>query len=122
MNDLIREARELCEGATPGPWQYETCGYSGKIEIRFGNIDYVLGCASFLYDAEFIAKSRDLIPALCTALEQAEKERDAAIEDISPSCFTCKKRNTNTCPGSKCNFQMYDYWQWRGVQEVDNGL
>jgi hypothetical protein len=88
MTDLITEARELCEKATPGPWEwicddpaFLTLGKSGA-EQEY-HVLSAWKCESCQktglnclwpekYDAAFIARSRTLIPELCDALEKAE--------------------------------------------------
>lgn len=71
---LIAEAREIDRMATPGPWRrHDTDSYA---EIHNGDTwgkdlspIALVGCAD---DANFIARSRTLLPALCDALEQAQ--------------------------------------------------
>jgi hypothetical protein len=87
MNDLITEARELCEKATPGKWHWE-----GELLLTDAeqflvlkpyyddDTDNVSTCV-MPYDAAFIARSRTLIPELCDALEKA----NAQIESIHKS-------------------------------------
>lgn len=76
-NELIQQARELCEKATPGPWKSEeTADYSeiyGK--HSWGKaLNPLAMVGSNLEDAAFIAASRAIVPQLCDALEAAEKE------------------------------------------------
>lgn len=66
--DLITEARELCERATPGPWE---SGSYGAVCLKSG---FKLGNIEGSGNADFIARSRTLIPELCDALEKAEAE------------------------------------------------
>jgi hypothetical protein len=89
MTDLITEARELCEGATDGPWEWTVSNDFGS-ELEAENLKGVIGleddypgypeCGEHLImnlskaDAAFIARSRTLIPELCDALEKAEAE------------------------------------------------
>lgn len=98
MTGLITEARELCEKATPGPWEegYGK-GVTGPTSACFAEIKNKSGmgmvskpgevfagefysgviCMTAIkrtYDATFIARSRTLIPELCDALEKAEAE------------------------------------------------
>jgi len=97
MTNLITEARELCERATEGPWnwisddpEFLTLGTSGA-EQEFHVLsswkcklcqESGLNCLwPEKQDATFIARSRTLIPALCDALEKAE----AKIEGIHGS-------------------------------------
>jgi hypothetical protein len=68
MKNLITEARELCEKATPGPW--EAGGY-GAVCLKSG---FKLGNIEGTGNAAFIARSRTLIPELCDALEKANAE------------------------------------------------
>ena len=74
MTDLITEARELCEGATSGQWKrHDTADYA---EIHNGdtwgkNLNPI-ALVGHTDDANFIARSRTLIPELVDALEKAE--------------------------------------------------
>ena len=84
MTDLITEARELCEKATPGPWRKVIKGNS--IQSHALEADVYLGAEGFrriticsgispkTQNAAFISRSRTLIPALCDALEKANAE------------------------------------------------
>lgn len=81
-----------------------------------------------------MTQGAETIARLMAELEQAKRERDAAVADITGAepCFACKhfKRNGGTCGGGKrCLEKMIQakaegrkykglYWEWRGVQEV----
>ena len=90
MKDLITEARELCEKATPGPWIRSKFGLnilthdseiSTATQKYTGDSAYVADQMAILdANAAFIARSRTLIPELCDALEKAEAE----IEEMKP--------------------------------------
>ena len=88
-NELITEARELCEKATPAPWEWDiNRDDSCSIEAdRMRNVIYLEDiypgcpeCGEHLVmniekaDAKFIARSRTLIPELANALEKANAE------------------------------------------------
>jgi hypothetical protein len=97
QDELIQQARELCEKATPGPWEwicddpaFLTLGKSGA-EQEY-HVLSAWKCESCQktglnclwpekYDAAFIARSRTLIPELCDALDKAEEQ----IESIHRS-------------------------------------
>lgn len=69
MTNLITEARELCERATSGPWKVVD-GKSFGVQSENKNI-----ASCFKRENEiFIARSRTLIPELCDALENTEKQ------------------------------------------------
>lgn len=76
MNDLIKEARELCAEASDGPWErFDTPDYaeihvSGGREAGFSPV----ALADEAYNAAFIARARTLVPELCDALEKAEAQ------------------------------------------------
>ena len=84
-NDLIREARELCDKATPGPWEVKFHnedfgqGYGettffvdmGGTLLKIGIADSAETYAKHNALNAFIARSRTLIPELCDALEKA---------------------------------------------------
>jgi hypothetical protein len=84
MKDLITEARELCAVATPGQWKrHDTADYA---EIHngdtWGKALSPIALVGYTEDADFIARSRTIIPELCDALEkaQAEIENYAAVK------------------------------------------
>lgn len=106
MTDLITEARELCEAATPGPWEWTVSDILGT-ELDAENLKGVIRladdypgypeCGEHLImqlsesDAAFIARSRTLIPELCDALEKAETELDRLTEALGKIENLCLK-------------------------------
>jgi len=80
--DLIKRARELAEKATPGPWDNRCREFSNSERPRHVWAEY--GWIASIYspldssvpDAEFIAESRTLVPALADALEKALEEKE----------------------------------------------
>ena len=109
--ELIAEARELDRNATPGPWSVseaegdcenpkgcprnlEECDndclkcdnwhwHQGAFVPQTKTIDW--GDYTDMNDADaiFIARSRTLLPALCDALEQTQKENAQLIREVS---------------------------------------
>jgi hypothetical protein len=86
MKNLIKEAREMCEKATPGPWMRSKFGLNiltHDSEISTATQKYT-GDSACVADqmvildanAAFIARSRTLVPELCDALEKAEVNLD----------------------------------------------
>lgn len=74
INELIQQARELCEKATPGPWEAKTNSYPQCNGEPWGWIRGVSGHITWSgnsgqANAAFIAASRTLVPQLCDALE-----------------------------------------------------
>jgi hypothetical protein len=63
------------------------------------------------------------IERLSAQLEQVTRERDAAIKDIDRWCGTCKRSYLNDDTVDICKYakecNKCNYWQWRGVQEVE---
>lgn len=98
MKDLITEARELCERATPGPWEWNKDrfhdGYSGitgkdNEEVLFPNCcnDGDDGAAWFEdfpgeADRDFFIRSRTLVPELCDALEKAQEQNKQLLYEV----------------------------------------
>jgi hypothetical protein len=87
--EIITEARELCEKATPGEWKVnhlDDCFIEPRIcEIPAnGCYDYKMVEANSM----FIARSRTLIPELCDALEKAEAQipRWVPVAERLPAC------------------------------------
>lgn len=78
--ELIAEAREIDRRATPGPWVYNVTELSIDTQGENSAVVYALTDGQGYpmvsvhdNDAQFIVRSRTLIPALCDALEQAQK-------------------------------------------------
>ncbi len=72
----IKAIRELCDKATPGPWEAkETSDYSEIYDFHaWGKeLNPLALVGSNVDDADFIAQSRTLIPALLDELEAAQK-------------------------------------------------
>ena len=80
-DDLLTRARMLAQAATPGPWHQ---GDRNPPHYFWGGIIFTGGCVlaecntNFKIEADdnaaFIAASRELVPQLCDALEQAQSE------------------------------------------------
>jgi len=84
MTDLITEARELCETATPGPWRGIERGNSvvshGVVTVAYDGIPQQNICSGIspkTGNAALIARSRTLVPELCDALEKATRWTNA---------------------------------------------
>lgn len=113
-DEIIREGRELCEKATPGPWEpfCRHCGHdnddpewegeflawevNGPVPAR-GRGDYERG-----WDAHFIAKSRMLLPAALDALEEARKRPPLCkfgYEVTPKGCVVCSEMPNANCAG-----------------------
>ena len=58
-------------------------------------------------------------------IQQLERERDAAVDEIFKTCSNCKHEKlgygVGPCPPIEEYVKMIDCsnWQWRGVQEVE---
>lgn len=98
-NELIQQARELCEKATPGPWEVKVKGNTVESHqvMSPGNGPICSAISPKTKNAQFIATSRTLVPQLCDALEamtaRAEKA-EAKIKSIHESLnFADKSRS-----------------------------
>lgn len=85
--ELIAEARELDRRATPGPWVYNVTELSIDTQGENSAVVYALTDGQGYpmvsvhdNDAQFIVRSRTLIPALCDALEQAQSTLEQTWE------------------------------------------
>jgi len=71
-------------------------------------------------DAEFIAHSRQDVPALIAEVKRLERERDAAIADLreADNCDYCRHSSLSNTdhPCTNCFGGDCDFWEWRGVQ------
>lgn len=84
MNNLISQARELCEKATQGPWEYSPAGHIYRKETGFiDTVAFVGQCGKqAVRDCAFIAASRTLLPALADELELSQKEIERLEADM----------------------------------------
>jgi hypothetical protein len=87
MNQLVTEARALCEGATKGPWE-PLLSIGKKYWIKtpsYGMRDFycLTGDLDREADAALIARSRTLLPEMAEEIERLQAELDAANELIS---------------------------------------
>ena len=99
-DDITREARDLCKRATPGPWEVFTSIDAVKNIVDYfvqqvhGHPQYRINVKAYgkqasADDAEFIARSRTLVPELLDLLaaKDAEIARLTAERDaIKQSC------------------------------------
>lgn len=94
--ELIREAEELDRKATPGEW----CVWSQQpdVQVRKPNsivkiCDVDTWTGKGVIDAEFIARSRTLVPLLAQRLKQAAaiiQRADLELHDDCGGCLHCK--------------------------------
>ena len=126
--EWIAQQREVCNAATPGPWESKHYGrYEDHDECCIALTDDSIEPSKY-ENADFIAAARTALPAALDALEssmqrEAEKdatiirltaERDAAIMDVAyGNCATCKRSSDNCYPADVCD--VCAGYQWRGV-------
>lgn len=105
----IKEARELCDKATPGPWQTwedtspidkdysqsAPTGFSGEIysatkehEGRWSQDGSITHGGLFMENAKFICRARTLLPAL---LEQVQKQVEEHTPTRDGDCDGCQR-------------------------------
>jgi hypothetical protein len=75
---LIAEAEALCEGATPGPWEYVALNDKSWLNYIMGDDGLVTvaalsDCEQNDADAAFIARARTLVPELVALLKEPEQ-------------------------------------------------
>jgi len=104
MNELIQQARELCEKATPGTWEEKTNCYPQCNGEPWGWIGGASGRITWSgstgkENATFIAASRTLVPQLCDALESAQKETERLNFEVGKefTCFVGDPHRTDHC-------------------------
>lgn len=101
----IKAIRKLCDKDTPGPWSYKTNRHPNTNGTPWGWLEGPAGnmCWSghqSRTDAAFIAKSREIIPALLDELEAVKSElcqccnafSDATGHGWNENCEVCKYR------------------------------
>lgn len=79
--ELIARAEELAARAMPGPWENEFW-IKGRVRLSSAYcwVADALDDYQAARDADFIAASRELVPALAAALERAERQNKAFRE------------------------------------------
>lgn len=79
LDELIERAEKVLEGTSPGPWRYSTCYGVATIESPSGD---VAQCVEYLTpnNADFIARSRTLVPELVEALKRVD-ERNKLLRE-----------------------------------------
>jgi hypothetical protein len=115
MKDLITEARELCERATPGLWQVKLHnedygqGYGeitnfvdmGGTLLKIGVADTAEKYIEYSTLSTFIARSRTLIPELCDALEKARAALYDARNELCLKCGRYHEAHNGACDGCR---------------------
>lgn len=73
------------------------------------------GECSLIDQCETNATVLAYIEQLESRLAQVERERDAAVDDLYPSCELCKydHKKSDEEPCATCGHGMH--WEWRGV-------
>ena len=129
---LLETLHRMDDGARPGPWvvRNDNDGSWLPFWVISHELDEEGEWFAELHvgdygTAKFIAMTRQIIPQVIaglndmqTELEQARKERDAALRDLSGDCGVCARseecsRYPNYCING-------NRWQWRGVKEADD--
>lgn len=69
--------------------------------------------------ADEMNRRDEIIKKMHAEIEQLERERDAAIDDlrICCGCEACKFRLKPDCPHKTCVNHNFSNWQWRGPKE-----
>ena len=122
MTNLITEARELCEKATPGEWKanhLDDCFIEPRIcEIPAnGCYDYKMVEANSM----FIARSRTLISELCDALEKAQAEVERLREHLDNRCDSCACEIANERDKALARLEAEVRTSLHEAQERDKG-
>ena len=101
------------------------------IEGRRDALENAMGCNPYEY-AVLTSNTAGDIPALIAEVKRLTRERDVAVSDLKffagGFCSSCKHfRLSKECePCNKCSKtrdaeNATNNWQWRGVQEADDG-
>lgn len=110
MNELIKQARELCEKAMPGPWKIGRESPSGAQNV--GTINGVLTAQTTSKDnAAFIATSRTIVPQLCDALEAAQKEIEklnGSVTSLSGMIDQYAEQARDAIDQQECDRKFYE--------------
>lgn len=88
MSELLKKARELCEKATPGPWNNGMAmfGDSGDYSTLGLPTHKLMPDMFLLNDAVFIEHSRALIPQLCDRIEKLEESLNRIYKIETQGC------------------------------------
>lgn len=82
-----------------------------------------------LIDSDLDNQAANAIETLESELNRLKRERDQAVEDLNTlrkrsdwkceACYYNDHYNRDICTG--CEYNNDNNWQWRGVQEENNG-
>lgn len=89
MSELVTEARDLCNVATPGPWEIRARGNTvqshqvvGHGEYSRTDVNIASGISPKTGNAALIARSRTLLPEMADEIERLE----GCVKDIGKEC------------------------------------
>ena len=146
MTNLITEARELCEMATPGPWEVKLHnedygqGYGettffvdmGGTLLKIGVADSAEKYAQYSALSTLVARSRTLIPELLDLLAEMDAEiarLTKALHKTDIDCDHCKHNHGGECENADFDCMTCDCdcickscrdnsnWEWRGATD-----
>jgi hypothetical protein len=79
-DEELREARKLCEAATPGPWR-PVAGRTGVVSAHDDWWVCSVNRITPVLDVEFIAAARTLVPRLLAEVERLDRSETQLIEE-----------------------------------------
>lgn len=94
----IKRAREVCDTATPGPWErIEPNADDGDIRVQiyyYKKRNVVIDAHSIAWkleraNADFIAESRTLLPKALSHIEELERKLQIAVEALEKIQMHC---------------------------------
>lgn len=120
MNELIKQARELCDAATPGPWIVYESGNTVKSHMVITRSPWKCvtgGISPKTHNAAFIAASRTLVPQLCDALEAMTAHAEKAEAELN----IVYELADNMANGTHEAVQAYEDWLRAGETVYEEG-
>ena len=75
---------------------------------------------------DLMSDAADVIEQQMAEIEQLKRERDAAVRLLQRECSTCLHWHPKTnkpcrLPKGQCSWLGREGWQWRGMQEGEDG-
>ena len=93
MNDIIKDAKQLLEGATPGPWEWEERKYRGNSDCHHDWLGSEHGTALVTFDSEEYSSWVESADSDKTLIAAAPELAQALAEETWEYSFQILRRD-----------------------------
>lgn len=93
MNDIVKDAKQLLEGATPGPWEWEERKYRGNSDCHHDWLGSEHGTALVTFDSEEYSSWVESADSDKTLIAAAPELAQALAEETWEYSFQILRRD-----------------------------